>query len=377
MSMYSEESGIGKTTTMKVAQAVWGDPVRAMQGLVDTQNSVLNKIGELRSLPLYWDELKTEEDTKRFINLIFQLTLGKEKSRMTARVAQKQVGTWQTLLVSASNESLLDYVVGRTKMTTAGLYRVFEVVVPPPVGKQGQIAPADAQRMVAKLNDNYGQIGIKYAEFLGPNYSSIDNEVGQYLKELETETNAHADERFWTALVATICMGARLANRLNFTDINEEALKAFMLKTLADMREERRSQPVDMNISMNVSNVLAQYLNVMRSRHTITTNRIHISPGKPPPGSITMIGDTTRLEAIYVHVGRDDKLLRISSTAMSTWLSEKGYSRHQFTKALEDKFGVKPIRGRIGSGTPFAGATEYLLELNLAGTPLANFIDEV
>jgi hypothetical protein len=48
-----------------------------------------------------------------------------------------------------------------------------------------------------------------------------------------------------------------------------------------------------------------------------------------------------------------------------------------FTKALVDECGVKQIKGRIGSGTPFAGATEYLLEVNLAGSKHLNFLDEM
>ena len=376
ISFYSEESGIGKSTALSVAQAVWGDPVRAMQGLTDTTNSVLNKIGTLQSLPLYWDELKTEEDTKRFVNIVFQMTMGKEKSRMTARVQQKAIGSWQTILVSASNESLLDYVVGRTKATTAGLYRVFEVVVPPPVGEVGQIAASDAQRLIAKLNHNYGQVGVKYAEFLGANYPRIYQEVGDYLKELNEEVKAGRDERFWTGILACLLMGARYANELGFVNIDEARLKKFLLGVLEEMRGERTSQPVDMSNPMNVANVLAQYLNAMRARHTLVTNRIHIVQGKPPPGAIKVVTDASRLDAIHVHIGKEDKLLRISSTHLSEWLAGVGYSRHQFTRSLEAQFGVKTVRGRLGSGTDYAGVTEYLLELNLAGSALLNFIDE-
>src|SRR5690606_28476387 len=125
MSAFSKASGIGKSTSLKVAQAVWGDPVKAVQSLSDTQNAVMNKLGEIRSLPLYWDELKTEDDTKKFVNITFQTTQGKEKARMSRSVTQREPGSWQTLLVSASNDSLLDYVIGRTNMTTAGIYRVF------------------------------------------------------------------------------------------------------------------------------------------------------------------------------------------------------------------------------------------------------------
>ena len=127
---------------------------------------------------------------------------------------------------------------------------------------------------------------------------------------------------------------------------------------------------------MNVSNVLAQYLNGMRARHTIWTNKIHISKGKPTKGSIQVLRDASRLDGIYIHIGVEDKLLRISSTHFSQWLQDTGYSRHLFMRALEQEFGSRVINGRIGSGTDFAGATEYLIQIDLAGTPMTNFLDE-
>jgi hypothetical protein len=375
LSVYSEESGIGKTTAMKVAQAVWGDPVRAMQGLSDTANSVLNKLGVIRSLPLYWDELKTEDDTQRFVNNVFQLSTGKEKSRMTSKITHREVGTWQTMLVSASNESLLDYVTSRTKMTTAGLFRVFEYVVQPNRG-QGQIEPDDAQRMVGKLNDNYGQIGLEYARFLGINHVRIDAEVSAFTKTLYAQIKTSPDERFWAAVVVSICMGAKYSNELGFTKIDEAALRMFMISAFTDMRTERHSQPVDMKNAMNVSNVFSQFMGDMRSRNTLHTNIIHNKPGRPTPGSIRVVGDASRLDRLVVHVGHDDKRLRVTSAGLEKWLEKEGYSRHQFVKALVTQFNMTKSKGRIGSGTTYVGGTEYLLELDLAGSPLANFIDE-
>jgi hypothetical protein len=345
-----------------------------MQSLSDTQNSVVGKIGELSSLPMFWDELKTEEDTRKFVTFVFQLGQGKEKSRMTSKATQRDMGTWQTLLCSASNESLLDYVTGRTRMTTAGLYRVFEYEMEP--GTKGQIDTADAQRIVAKLNDNYGVVGLEYAKFLGANYVRIDKEVGDFLRVLNKEVNAINDERFWLALIACVCMGAKYANELGFANFDEVKLRAFMLEKLQGMREERAKQPIDMKDPVNVSNQLAQFLNAMRQRHTLFTNRIHVTPGKPVPGSIVVTRDASRLESVQVHVGEQDKILRISSEAMGRWLHESNLSRHLFTKALRDSFFMKVVNGRIGAGTQYAGATEYLLEIQLGGHPLANFIDE-
>jgi hypothetical protein len=375
MSAYSQESGIGKTTAVKVAQAVWGDPART-QGLDDTLNSVFGKMGQLRSLPIYWDEIKTEDDTKQFVKLTFRLTGGSEKSRMRANTTIHDSGAWQTLLISASNDSLLDYIVGQTSTSPAGLMRIFEYRVDP--GTTHQISRTDADLIRARLNDNHGQAGLIYAKFLGENIEKLRLDYADTSKALGKEVNERVDERFWIAMVACVLLGAKYANELNLTDIDEVALKAFMIEKLKDMRAERADSPNDMRKKMNVSNVLAQFINAMGARHTVWTNRIHITAGKPPKGSIQVVRPTDKLDGPYVHIGRDDKLLRISSTYFSEWLKNKELSRHVVKEALEKEFGSRTIHGRIGSGTPHAGATEYLLQIDLAGTgnAIIDFIDE-
>lgn len=380
LSAYSTESGIGKSTVLKIAQAVWGDPIRAVQSLSDTQNSVMNKLGEIKSLPLYWDELKTEEDTKKFVNIVFQTTQGKEKSRMRSNVTQREPGSWQTLLVSASNDSLLDYVTAQTNSTTAGLYRIFQYVVKPAVSDgPGQIEPSEATHVVAKVHDNYGQVGLAYAKFLGANFAAIENDVHDYSKELGTEVKTTPDERFWIALISVICLGARYANKLGFTKFNEEALKSFMLEVLVDMRKVRIEQPADMDKAINVSTRFGQFLTAMSGRHTLFTNLIHAAHGKPASNSIQVDFkrcDIKRLDGIYVQVGVSDKRMRFSSTYFNRWLSQHGFPQRVFTDALIRQFGMCTVRGRLGAGTDHqGGALEYLFEIDLANPAAAGFFD--
>ena len=86
--------------------------------------------------------------------------------------------------------------------------------------------------------------------------------------------------------------------------------------------------------------------------------------------------DASKLDAIYVHVGVDDKKLRMSATYFADWLKERGDSKFLFTKALVEQMNAKSIRGRIGAGTQYAGATEYIIEIDLTGTKVAIFLDE-
>ena len=385
MSAYSKESGIGKSTALRIAQAVWGDPIRAVQSLSDTQNSVMAKIGSVRSLPVYWDELKTDEDTKKFVNMTFQIAQGKEKSRLTQSAQMKEPGHWQTLVVSASNDSLIDHVTQQTSTTLAGLYRIFEyTVVPAPAASVGLVDTSEATIRLSKLNNNYGAVGLKYAQWLGANFKQIEKDMALISKQLNVETNSNQEERFWISLIAAILLGARYANMLGYSVFDEINLKAFMLRSLDTMRTLRGQQTVDLTRAINVSSIMASFLKDMQKENkVIFTDRIHIAAGRPPmpnsPNAVKVLSpsDVSRVNGIAVQVGRNDKLMRISSTAFGEWLKKQGKSRHLLMEALNASIGISHVVGFLGGGTGLAFAKENILQIDLASSSELNFVDEV
>ncbi len=373
ISAFSIDSGVGKTTAMRTAQAVWGDPHRGMQGMSDSTVSVLGKIGALQHLPLFWDEIKTEENTTRFVNIAFELTGGREKSRMNSDATLRESGVWQTLLMSACNDSLLDHIVRMTKGTTAGLFRVFEYTVEP---VKTTLSAGQADQLVLALNDNYGLAGERYAQFLGQNHERVHKEVADMRAYLDKKTNAGNDERFWICAIAVLFLGARYANELKLTQIDEGQLLKFLLNTLTKLRSELTQKPVDMSNTLSLSSVLGQYINEKRARHLLLTDRVHTSPGKPPPNSVKVIADASKLDEITIHIGRDSKIMRLLSTPFRTWLADHGYSPHNICQRLEKLFGAKQVHGRIGGGSPFAVATtQYMIEFDLTDPELTKFLD--
>jgi hypothetical protein len=359
---------------MSIGQAVWGNPKSAMQTLNDTANSVLNKMGLIANLPLFWDELKTDSDIEGFVRLAFQLTQGKEKSRLDQTAKLKDVGTWQTMLVSASNDSLMDSMNRVTKATTAGGYRLFEYVVTPAATpspySQGQVS-----RLLGELTDNHGAAGLAYAQFLGANFNKASLGVAEIQDQLTAELNINQMERFWLTTMTVVLAGAKYSNELGLTEIDEVGLKAFLVTLLGKMREELKDSATDMKNQMSVSNILAQFVNAMQARHTLTTNKAVIGQGKPQPGFIQVQGDTSKLDGVYVQIARDDRKMRISSTYMTRWLFDHGFPRHSFIKALKDEFGMVSIKARLGSGTPFSAPLEYVLEFDMNDSRLVGFIE--
>jgi hypothetical protein len=372
-SVWSSASGIGKTTALKTAAAVWGDPKKSCMGLNDTANSVTRRIGQLRSLPMYWDELKTEEDTKKFINLVFELSRGREKSRLNSNVQTREIGSWQTMLVSASNESIVDHVVNRTKQSLAGIMRVFEYEITGGI-QASEYTTADGDRIMHDLADSYGHAGLGYAKFLGANFEQIKLEVQECRKRVDLDLNATHEERYWSTMVTAVLMGARYGIQLGYLDFNEADLKDFLYAKFKGMREYVKGSPNDMTKSDNVEAVLSQYLNAMRARHMLVTNRIHVGPGKPL--GIKVVSDTNRLEAVYVHMGKENRILRIASTNFSDWLKERGYTRQVFMRSLERDIGCRNIKGRMGAGTQYATGTEYVIEIDLIGN-LKIFLEQI
>lgn len=373
LNAYSTESGIGKTTTMRTSQAVWAHPVLGMQALNDTANSVLGKMGQLRSLPMYWDEIKSEQQTKQFCSIVFNVSGGREKTRMTQDAQLRTSGTWQTIMVSASNESLVDPMAREVGSTTAGLYRLFEYAVPKPQTVTGDVGAV--QRLVGKLEDNYGHAGLLYSKFLGANHARIEREVAALQDEIYNAVGGKQDERMWIATMAVILKGAEYANEMGLTIIDIPGLHEFLLTVLDDNRREIQASPSDMTSDMSVSSILAEFLNSTRSRNTLFTNRIWAFRGKPAKNAITIQCDTTKLGEITVQIGKEDKIIRISSTFLTRWMAERGYSRQSWIKKMEKEFGLKIVNGKLGGGTDMVCAMEYLIELDGNNPKLEVFLE--
>ena len=383
MSAFSRESGIGKSTAVAIAQAVWGNPVKGIQGLTDTENAVMGIVGELKSLPLYWDELKSEQQTKKFVNMTFQISSGKGKSRMDSKANLREPGDWQTLVISASNESIIDHVVSQTSTTAAGLMRVFEYKVAPPNG-HGRVATSDATIRLSKLNNNYGHVGLRYAQFLGANHARIAAEMETLAKQVETETAADQEERFWVSVIACILLGGRYCVEIGYPVFDEAALKVFMYQALTEMREHRRTQTVDLDQSINVSAILNRFFDdVKKNGSWLISSRIHVGVGKPPksgPGAVNILypPDPSRLNGVHVQVGVDNKLLRISSSALGQWCKKADVNKVNLVDALGKAAKVDKLKNaRMGSGTHYAGANEHIIEVDLTTSTDLDFVSDM
>lgn len=378
ISAFSADSGVGKSSAMKVGQSIWGDPVTAMSSLDDTKGSVLEKVGSLKNLPLMWDEMKGLQNLKSFVEVLFGIVQGKGKARLTQDIAQREVKQWQTIAIVASNASLIDSLNVALQGTEAGILRLYEYEVPPArENGPGILSMGEASNRLQNTHNNYGKAGEVYAKFLGQSHEQIGVEVLKTMHSLEKKMSGVVGERFWFAAAAVLISGARYANYLKLTEIDETALAKLCMKIIRDMRGHVKSLSLNIRSQASVWDILTSFLSEMRARHTLTTNIIPTGAGAPIRGSVKILKDTSKLEGIYVQIAVESGIIRIARTKLMRFLVERGYSRHQFLGELEKDFGFRNLNSaRLGGGTALASGNQFLLESFALGTPLQGWLED-
>lgn len=310
LSLHSRDSGTGKSSALRVAQAVWGDPIRGVNALNDTANSMAKKFGFLNNLPAYWDEVRMRDEVRNFVRMVFQLGQGKEKQRLTASAKMQEMGTWATITTIATNEPVLDHVDAIANNTNAGRLRVFEVDVP--------VRKLDDNTVPFKIRDlahHYGHIGEDYAAWIAKNHEGVDSLVQRLQSKVVKDLNATNDERFWVALTAVLIASAHIVNLRKYVSFDIKAFQSWLYGQFHAQRAGAGVQYVP--IEERVISAVVDYADKMRDQFLVVeyaTSRSQKEVGQifiQPP-----IREFLGLLAIK------DKVLRVKKAPFRDWLYE-------------------------------------------------------
>ena len=237
LTIVSTQSGLGKTSAMRCAQAVWGSPSNGMNSTTDTHLSVIRKVAFLNNLPVYWDEIRGQRSLENFYNTAFDVAQGKERTRLDSGAKLRTVNSWKTMVVGASNESLFDFMAQQGGSSNAATARTFEIVVEP----FDDPTRAARNAMFGALDANYGHAGKIYSEFLALNEERVHNMTTETYEKVYQSWGLTEGERFWAALVATLLVGARLASEAGIVHIDTKTLGAFLKQNVTSLRIRTQS----------------------------------------------------------------------------------------------------------------------------------------
>lgn len=357
----SKHSGVGKSSAMKVAQGVWGHPVKGINALSDTSNSVVRRMSVLNNLPAYWDEIRLKDDVEAFVKLAFQLGQGKEKARLNQDASMRDVNDWKTMLICASNTSMINNLDSAEIDSNAGVLRIMEYYIDNIVLSGTDVV--QASEIFSNIDMSYGHAGHIYARWLITNHDKAKSIVKHILSKLNSKLNINRDERFWAATAATLLAGATIAKYLKIVDFNMQTLERFVVALFLDMRALHEN---DLHHVDECESVIAEFIRE-KADTSVVTNRIPSGRGRPKP--IHIQHSPERGRQITHHIATDTGVVRIPQKLFREWLGNvKKRNVLDVIRGIRNRgFMVNDSKfGTIGGGTPYCtGVQERCYEFSI------------
>ena len=112
-------SSIGKTTTVGVANSVWGDAT-LIQDWNMTKNSAEEVLSSRSGIGVCFDEIGTEGEKAQLDCLVYIISRDRGARRMTKDMIAKEIKQWKLACVSTGEESLFTYLSAQGKERTKG-----------------------------------------------------------------------------------------------------------------------------------------------------------------------------------------------------------------------------------------------------------------
>ena len=363
ISAISRGSGVGKTSGISVGQAVWGHPVQGTNNLNDTMNSAMARVAELRSLPLYWDELRGGQDNRRFVEVAFQMSSGRGKGRLSADLRARGIGTWQTMLIAAANEPLMEHVIEHVQGTEAGALRVFEYMInTPPLN----VVPG-ASSVINECRTNYGGVGRQYAKWLAANHTMLQTTMTRTVDAINAALGARNDERFYVAAISCMLQGALIANSQGYANFQTKELKDFLFAKFHELRRNRARDIVATAQGYDLEALVADFMGGNLERRLITdkfgNGKTFVKVLQAPPQN----------RSAHVQVSVADDAMRINRSALNKHLRERNISHQGVVTELERQWGAIVHKAPIGTGTPFTVGHTWVIDIPMSQNGLGDY----
>lgn len=235
----SPESGVGKTSAVQVALAIYGNPNtmtmrggNANQGGV-TPHAIYHRLVHQGAVPALVDEIGNMK-ASALSPLIHALANGKERERGVPDGSVIGGREWWMPTFTTSNESLLEKLTEVKASAAAEHARAIEVRVPVVL----QRADLEGRRAVEAVASNYGHAGYIWIPHVVEHAHEILAEVEREEATLGERYELHNAERFYQKMLSAYLVAFRHAKALGLVPFAEDVVEAYVGEMLEHMRHE-------------------------------------------------------------------------------------------------------------------------------------------
>jgi hypothetical protein len=259
ISLVSEQSGTGKTTTLQMINSIWGHPDELMIQENDTNNSKIFRCGVHGNIALCIDEI-TNMAPEDMSALVYAITHGRDKNRMMANVTQERVNnsTWSLSGFTSANSTMRDKISSIKATSEGENMRFFEFYI----SKAGSFTKAQADTLFRPLAHNFGHAGPIFIQFILNNYEKVMQLLRAEQQKFDELFGSSSKERMWSAQYAVAFTAAKVARAAGIFDFDipriREAAMAAMISQRSEVSEvvENSDDTLGNFLAANMSNIV-------------------------------------------------------------------------------------------------------------------------
>ena len=348
VSLVSDQSGSGKTTALEAVASVWGRLKGIQLTDDDTKVSKGLTLGVLGNLPCTYDELYNR-DPELIRQFVLMFTNGRDKMRGTVDgTLRHSKAEWQTILVLASNNSIVD-VLSSMDGTDAPAFRLLEFVceIPKTVEKKGD-------ELKRELAANSGFAGDAFLRALiQPDILGfIKQSLPKWTDELWTRTKLKSEHRFWIRTLASVIAAGTVVRHAGIMDFSVQRLTDWCIEQF-----QARAPRATVTGTRNAQDTLAEFL----AAHV---SDMLVVPTEWKP-KVTMHPLLAPRRTLVVRYELDSGSILILESELRKWLVKMGVNRQAFYDTLQMMgIGGTIRRATLGAGTDYASGQATVVAVN-------------
>lgn len=321
--------GYGKTTTQEMMNGIWGHPQDLLLNAKDTLNAIEERFGRWSSIGVAIDEV-SNLDPMVASELLLGVTQGRTKQRLDVNMRERVNDlTWQLLVLSSGNFSLIDRINTRKEDVAAEISRTLEFKLPKP-----KLSVHEGEMFIKKpIRENYGVAGAAWLSNLVkiPHYQ-LQEMVDTTILSFSNAIDATSDERFWVAGCATIYVAGMLTNKMELTNWDMDVI----FEKLCDIVKANRTNKDTFDFS--ATDVISSFL-AENTRNTVVTDS-----GIDSGAVMVKLMPTGSLNVRYE---QDAGLIYIRTQALKEYCSKRGVGIQSVKESLESRGLLRNTNARI------------------------------
>lgn len=360
--LWSEGTGLGKTTVMHCASSIWGNPEELMTTENDTTNTRMNRAELYKNIVLPLDEI-TSSKAEDLSKMLKDYTHGHQRNRLgrSANVERIRGHAWQQLCISTGNRSLIEIISSWKAVSRAEAMRVFELHV-----TQADLPDkAVTDELSMRIKQTYGTACIPFMQYVIKNLADVRSLFKVTMEKLDRAIGLTAQERFYSAEAACSITGLIIAKRLGLHNFAIAPIVDWLIHAMRKTKDATNELNVGVETLLN--NYLAEnYNNILRIKSTDDGRDCHGDT------EVLIIPDSTPRIALVARYEYDVKKLYLMIKPFKDWCSKQHLNFYTVEDQLaKGKTKAVKERKRMGKGTRMNLPADRVLVLDCS-----LFVDE-